>query len=150
MDRVFLDANILFSAAWFRESGMRRLWRMTGVLLLTSEYAAAEARKNLDSAKRLSDLERLLEGVTVLPQPEAAMPAEARPLPVKDRPILAAAVHARATHLLTGDFMHFGPFFGKKIRGVEVLAFAQYLESRRLRGLDSPGVSGRSRKPRAR
>jgi predicted nucleic acid-binding protein len=31
-------------------------------------------------------------------------------LPEKDRPILEAAIHCKATHLLTGDIKDFGPF----------------------------------------
>jgi hypothetical protein len=32
------------------------------------------------------------------------------PLPEKDYPILEAAIHCKATHLLTGDVKGFGPF----------------------------------------
>ena len=31
-------------------------------------------------------------------------------LPEKDRPILEAAIHCKASHLLTGDIKDFGPF----------------------------------------
>jgi len=36
-------------------------------------------------------------------------------LPEKDRPILLAAIEARATHLITGDKRLFGKYFGKRI-----------------------------------
>ena len=36
-------------------------------------------------------------------------------LPAKDRPIFLAAVEAHATHLLTGDRAHFGPYFGRNV-----------------------------------
>jgi hypothetical protein len=42
-------------------------------------------------------------------------------LPKKDIPILLAAIEARATHLLTGDFRHFGSYFGKRVEGILVL-----------------------------
>ncbi len=39
MDHLFLDANILFSAAYRPESPLRRLWQAKGTELLTSGYA---------------------------------------------------------------------------------------------------------------
>ena len=48
-------------------------------------------------------------------------------LPEKDRPILLAAVRAGATHLITGYFAHFGPYYGKRIGGVLILPPARYL-----------------------
>ena len=39
MDRVFLDANVLFSAASTPDSGLRALWSLAGVELVTSEFA---------------------------------------------------------------------------------------------------------------
>jgi hypothetical protein len=43
-------------------------------------------------------------------------------LPIKDRPILAGAIVLRCELLLTGDRKHFGRFFGKRIRGIEILS----------------------------
>jgi len=51
-------------------------------------------------------------------------------LPAKDRPIILAAMTARATHLLTGDVRHFGPYLGRKIAGIEVLLPGTYLRAR--------------------
>ena len=48
----------------------------------------------------------------------------------KDRPVLLAAIGVGATHLLTGDFRHFGPYYGKRIEGVLVLPPGGYLASR--------------------
>ena len=46
-------------------------------------------------------------------------------------PILLAAIEARADYLLTGDFRHFGPYFGKKIEGVTIISPpAQYFKVR--------------------
>jgi len=39
-ERVFLDANILVSAAWRAESGLLALWQLPGVNLLTSGYGS--------------------------------------------------------------------------------------------------------------
>jgi hypothetical protein len=38
-DRVFLDANILVSAAWRPDNGLLALWTLTDVTRLTSAYA---------------------------------------------------------------------------------------------------------------
>lgn len=56
--------------------------------------------------------------------------ADEERLPKKDRPILRAAVLGKATHLITGDFSHFGRFFGERLQGVLVLPPADYLASR--------------------
>ncbi len=48
-------------------------------------------------------------------------------LPSKDVPILAAAVYARASHLITGDLKHFGSLLGTSEGGVSILRPADYL-----------------------
>jgi uncharacterized protein len=48
-------------------------------------------------------------------------------LPAKDRPILAAAIRAGATYLLTGDIHHFGEYFGRTFGGVQILPRGDYL-----------------------
>jgi hypothetical protein len=48
-------------------------------------------------------------------------------LPLKDVPILAAAVQGRCDLLVTGDRAHFGPLYGRRLRGVEVLSPADAL-----------------------
>jgi predicted nucleic acid-binding protein len=129
-ERLFLDANVMFSAAYRRNSGLRRLWQLTEVDLLTSGYAVEEARRNLDAGK-ISELDPLLEKMEIA----AAMPSAvawkpAVDLPEKDRPILAGAIHAKATHLITGDVTHFGPYFGSKIGGVLIITPAGYLKTK--------------------
>jgi uncharacterized protein len=102
VDRVFLDANVLFSAAYRPNSGLRRLWSLPDVTRLTSAYATAEARRNLATVEQRADLTSLLAALTILP--DALEPLPIPPtitLPAKDRPILGAAIHAQATHLLT-------------------------------------------------
>ena len=44
-----------------------------------------------------------------------------RCVPYNDQPILLAAIGADATHLLTGDYAHFGKLYGSTIGGVSVL-----------------------------
>jgi hypothetical protein len=38
-------------------------------------------------------------------------------------------VAAGATHLITGDMRHFGPYFGQRVLGVLVIPPARYLRS---------------------
>jgi hypothetical protein len=47
VDRPFLDANVLYSAGSKETSPLRELWKLADVELLTSVYAADEARSNL-------------------------------------------------------------------------------------------------------
>lgn len=131
-DRVFLDANVLFSAAWREESGLVVLWkwsRRAEVVLVTSSYAVEEARVNLPAGEKRNRLEMLLDGVEVTSGVSSELP-EGIVLAEKDRPILAAAIATGATHLLTGDVAHFGPLFGQRIMGVKVLRPAQYVKER--------------------
>ena len=135
MNIVFLDANVLFSAAYRSDAGVRRLWELPEVRLTTSAYAAEAARRNLEASRR-ADLEKLLEVVElvadVAPGERATSIEFAEPgLPHKDVPILLAAIRSGATHLLTGDFKHFGSYYEKTIQGVLVMTSADYLRSYR-------------------
>lgn len=132
MDLVFLDANILFSAAYRSDAGLKRLWKLPGARLITSAYAAEEARRNLGYPEQREDLAGLLDSVEVV---TTALPAEhllysTVKLPEKDQPILLAAIGAGATHLLTGDFRHFGPYYEERIQGVLILPPGEYLTLR--------------------
>lgn len=128
MDRVFLDANILFSAAYRAQNGMLRIWNLTNATLLTSAYAVAEARRNLSDSAALQRLDQLVAGLTLVMEPPITMSLPTGVvLPSKDAPILLAAISAKATHLITGDRRHFGPLFGQTIDGVLVQSPAEYL-----------------------
>jgi predicted nucleic acid-binding protein len=131
MPRVFLDANVLFSAAYREQAGLTRLWRLDGVELITSDYAAQEAAANLaDPAQRIR-LRKLLSALAIFPHPRrlAALPAGVN-LPEKDEPILQAAIAAGVAVLLTGDTTHFGRYFGKKVGGVRILTPGTFLRQR--------------------
>lgn len=132
MDRLFFDANILFSAAYREDAGVRRLWDIPQITLVTSEYAVAEARRNLATADQLGRLEALLEPIQVEPA-RTLDPALRKDIDLreKDWPILRGAVAAGATHLITGDLRDFGPFMGQVVLGVLVLTPARYLNSTR-------------------
>ena len=132
MDLVFLDANVLFSAAYRPDAGLRRLWSLPGVRKITSAYAAEEARRNLSQPKQREDLEKLLASVEVIATTASTdhLIFSTIELPDKDQPVLLAAIGAGATHLLTGDFRHFGPYYGERIEGVLILSPRDYLTSR--------------------
>ena len=130
MDRLFLDANVLFSAAYRAENGLLRLWRLEAIEIMTSRYACEEARRNLPETEQRERLESLLDGIRIIEHP-GQFPIDAeQQLPEKDRPILRAAVQSSATHLITGDITHFGRFFGTTIEGVQVLTPGAYLRQR--------------------
>ena len=130
MDRLFLDANVLFSAAYRPNSGLTRLWVVEGAALVTSEYAITEAERNLAEPDQRARLEELLKDVerrpstTLSPQQRTGVQ-----LREKDWPILAGALEARATHLITGDSRDFGRYFGTHLFGVLVQTPAAYLRS---------------------
>ncbi len=130
MDRLFLDANVLFSAAYRPEAGIRRLWDLPDSRLLSSEYAIEEARRNLSDPEQIERLEVLLESVERAPA--VSLDPDLRSeiaLREKDWPILGGAVAAGATHLITGDLRDFGPYFGTKLLGVLIQPPADYLNA---------------------
>jgi len=132
LDRIFLDANVLFSAAYLENSGLARLWQLENAELLSSAYAVEEARRNLVLGRppAVVRLERLTPKLTLVNPPgDLKLPATVR-LDSKDQPILLAAIHGKADFLLTGDGRHFGHLYRRSIEGVMVLRRAQYFERR--------------------
>ena len=128
MDRVFLDANVLFSAAYRADEGLAKLWKLSGVQLITSNYAVAEAQLNLDTDTQRQRLEGLVKRLEVVgEQPNEPDLLRDVNLHEKDRPILLAAVRSNATHLITGDLRHFGKYLEQSISGVFIQTPAAYL-----------------------
>jgi predicted nucleic acid-binding protein len=136
MDRLFLDANILFSAAYRPGAGLLELWGLKEVTRCTSPYAVEEARINLSDEIQRERLKKLLIGLELFDAAPRELPYEIS-LPEKDAPIMLAAIAARASHLLTGDIRHFGTYFGKKISGVLIVSPADYLKN--------PSIGSKSR-----
>lgn len=127
--RIFLDANVLFSACLkehSRQYAFFSLARSGHCRLLTSAYAIDEVRRNLTrkAPSRLSILEILTHLVEPAAQPSDDIVARMGRygLPAKDTPILAAAIAARVDILVTGDRRHFGALFGQEIEQVRVLS----------------------------
>jgi predicted nucleic acid-binding protein len=132
--RLFLDANVLFSAAHNPHGNARALFRLApggGITLLTSSYAAEEAVRNINLKfpACAPDLAALLERLVLGPEPASVLVGEAATtgLPQKDAPILAAAIAADADVLVTGDRRHFGPLYGASVRRVLILPPADAL-----------------------
>lgn len=132
--RFFLDANVLFTAAHnpagkaalVIELGGKGKWEV-----VSSSYAVEEVRRNIaakfPSAGR--KLEELIDVISVIPSGLGRdCPIQ---LPDKDRPIMEAAMRAKASHLLTGDLKDFGPFMNKpkKTAGVVIQTVAEFLAS---------------------
>ena len=128
MDRLFLDANVLFSAAYKADARLFGLWRLTDVALCSSRYALEEARSNLEEERQLRRLSTLSEKIQFFDAEDHKLPRGIS-LPDKDVPILLAAIAARATHLLTGDVRHFGPYFGGNVAGVKIFLPGEYLRT---------------------
>lgn len=123
--RIFLDANILFSAAR-ADGAVRRLLALAeaaGHELWADAYVFEEARRNL-AAKSPTGLTVLHAMSTRIKigglMASGTLPPEAQMLPEKDRPVLASAIHHRCDFLVTGDRTHFGSLYGKVIHDATV------------------------------
>ena len=131
--RLFLDANVLFTAAHNprgKAALVIDLGRQGHWELYSSGYALEEARRNLawkfpgsvDAVKVLSQFVRLVEQ-----EPGGASPPS---LARKDRPIFQAAVACKATHLLTGDLKDFGLLMNRpeETSGVRIQTVYDFLD----------------------
>lgn len=124
--RVFLDANVLFSAAK-SDGAVRRLLALLVKRrhrLCVDPYVVEEARRNL-AAKfpvGVALLEELLPGMESVATIARSEDGRNHGLPDKDRPVMAAAISGRCQVLLTGDKTHFGPLYGREVEGVQVLS----------------------------
>ena len=123
--RIFLDANILFSAAK-SDGAVRKLLHLlveAGHECWVDGYVLEEARRNLAAKfpQGLAPLERLLERTHGAGAQSAGAALEASlELTEKDRPVLAAAIHHRCAALVTGDRTHLGHLFGKTVQGTAI------------------------------
>jgi predicted nucleic acid-binding protein len=121
--RLFLDANVLFTAAHnprgkatlVIELGGQGYWE-----LYSSPYALEEARRNLEIKfpRSLDDLGTLQRGVRLVEHRAGLVSPEG--LAQKDQPIFQAALACQATHLLTGDLKDFGSFMNQPENTFEI------------------------------
>jgi predicted nucleic acid-binding protein len=130
---LFLDANMLISAAWRDGCEIAQIWQMTGVRLITSNYVMGEVQRNLPRIDQIERLRKLLRTVQVLTF-EVLPEIDDVALPLKDIPVLAGAVLAKADFLVSGDKKHFGPLYGSVVSGVRIIAPAELLSALRADG----------------
>lgn len=126
--RLFLDANVLFSAALSPEGAASNLFAFAGAGACepgTSAFVVAEVTRSLrvKAPEAVDRGERSIASVGIVVEADARLLDRIDvQLPAKDRPILAAALGCRATVLVTGDRRHFGPSFGRRFGGTVVLS----------------------------
>ena len=118
VERLFLDANVLFLAGYSARSVHDdRTARAGHCELLASIYAVKEARRNLAAqgpAGASRHVDAVLADVTLVAEarvPALEIAAAAALTDPADVPILAAAIQCRADVLVTGDRRAFGRFF---------------------------------------
>lgn len=123
--KVFLDANILFSAAK-SDGAVRALLRLLldrGHEAWADAYVVAEARRNLATKgpQALDVFDALLAHLRLTATAPGTVPAaEVAWLPDKGRPVLAAAIRLGCDALVTGDRTHFGAGYGQSFGGVTI------------------------------
>jgi predicted nucleic acid-binding protein len=122
--RIFLDANILFSAAK-SDGAIRSLVTLlleAGHDLRADGYVVEEARRNLlaKQPQALKEFDGLLKRLSVSTTVVPIDPVSRSVLPEKDQWVLAAAAALGCDALVTGDRTHFGKFFGRRIAGVRI------------------------------
>ena len=123
--RIFLDANVLFSAAK-SDGAVRRLLALlveAGHECWADGYVVEEARRNLiaKAPAGVPILDTLLARIHLAAaHPHPAALEETLAVPEKDRPVLAAAIRSECAALVTGDRTHFGAFYGKTLGGVTI------------------------------
>lgn len=132
MIRLFLDANVLFTAAHNprgKAALVINLGRQGHWQIATSAFAVEEARRNLARKypQCLEAFGRMVDDLSVVgPGAPGDCPLD---LPKKDQPIFLAARRGAATHLLTGDIRHFGAFMNvpEQTGGILIQTVADFL-----------------------
>ena len=126
--RVFLDANVLFSAS-NADSNIARLvdWLFGKGTGVSSDLAVEEARRNL-ALKRprwLGEFERIQPRLETVSTASFALQVVLDP---KDAPLLCTAIAATCEYFVTGDNRDFGHLHGRSVMGVEVISLLRLAE----------------------
>ena len=132
--KLFLDANVIFTATYSTQGLSRGLFRLSVAgkcSLCTSAFAHEEAVRNIRNKApgKLADLIELMKQVDILPEPHPKWVTWAAVLPLarKDAPVLAAALQGKVDIFVTGDRRDFGHLFGQVLEGVRILTPADAL-----------------------
>jgi hypothetical protein len=120
--RIFLDANVLFSAS-NPDRATGRMLTSAGkhAQIVTNPHAWEEARRNRE-AKRpalLAHFAALRENITIS---HAFKTVPEMDLPAEDIPVMAGAAGSQCDFLWTSDRRHFGPYYGKIFAGVKIVS----------------------------
>lgn len=141
--KLFLDANVIFTAAYSAQGLSRGLFRLAAAgkcSLCTSAFAHEKAVRNIHNKapEKLADLIALMKQVDILPEPHPKWVTWATGLPLvrKDAPVLAAALQGKVDIFVTGDRRDFGHLFGQVLQGVKILT-----------PTDTLGAVGQSKRP---
>jgi len=126
--RIFLDANILFSAANL-DSNIAQLIKIVinNHSAVTSDFAIEEARRNMQrqSPAWCEGFVSIAPQLDVVPSVLFGLPVD---LDEKDRPILCAAIRAKCDLLVTGDRKHFGHLYEHSVEGVTIVSVLGLLQ----------------------
>ena len=120
--RVFLDANVVFSAA----NETSNIAKLVDLVIrehtaVTSDFALEEASRNVQRKRPAwsTGLTKVAPRLEQVPSVLFDLQVE---LTEKDRPILCAAIRARCDLLVTGDSKHFGHLYDHTFEGVTIVS----------------------------
>jgi len=131
--RIYLDANVLFSASYSEANRFLEFWNLRCVVPVTSPYAIHEVRPHIVRPGHAARLDMLLAQTGVVRDAHPNTLPKELILVEKDRPILAAAIAARVDFLATGDKNHFQHLLAHPVLGVTIVLPATFLDRHRAR-----------------
>ena len=126
--RVFLDANVLFSAS----NAGSNIARLIDLLIeqgeaVTSDFAFEEARRNVGLKRPdwRADLRALIQQIELVPSIQFDLSVS---LCDKDTPILCSAIRSGCQYLATGDKRDFGHLYSQTVEGVTIITLTRLAE----------------------
>lgn len=134
--KVFLDASMLFSAAYSQTGASREIIRLGiqgEIQLLISDLVCKEAYVNLqnkapEAVQKLSEFLRHVPFEVVKPSKEEVL-AAMKYTEFKDAPVVAAAKHAGVDYLISLDRAHLvGITAVEEGSGISILLPGEFLE----------------------
>ena len=129
---VFLDSNVLFSAAYYGERStsyiLFKLQEKRLISIFISSFVVLETVNNLQDKRpeKLGLLKELMDRATTLDDVVIDLPVLSS-LPTADRIILSAAVVYDIKYFLTGNTRDFKDLYGKTIGKTVVLKPRDFL-----------------------